>query len=66
MANVPSPPILVTLMMEEIRSSETSVVTTATLRHIPEDAILHHLAASVSAVSAGSIIIYCLKSVFKM
>jgi hypothetical protein len=34
-ANVPSSPILVTLMMEAITSSETSVLTRARLRNIP-------------------------------
>jgi hypothetical protein len=38
---VPSSPILVALMMKAIRSSETSVLTRATQRHIQEDGILH-------------------------
>jgi hypothetical protein len=41
MANVPSSPILVTMMMEALRSSETSVLTRATQRNAPEGTILH-------------------------
>jgi hypothetical protein len=42
MANVvPTLPILVTLMMEAIRSSETLLLTRDTRHNLPEDGILH-------------------------
>jgi hypothetical protein len=38
---VPSSPILVILMMEELSSFKTSVLIRATQRNIPQDGILH-------------------------
>jgi hypothetical protein len=38
---VPSSPILVTLMMQALSPSETSVITRSTRRNIPEEAIHH-------------------------
>jgi hypothetical protein len=55
MANVPSSQILVTLMMEALRSSETLVHTRATLHKIPNDGILH---ASLNITEVNLITFY--------
>jgi hypothetical protein len=45
-AKVPISPILVSMMMEALRSSESSVLTRATWRNIPEYCILHKISIS--------------------
>jgi hypothetical protein len=44
---VPSPPIIVILMMEAIRSSETSILTRATWCNISENGILQYVSYSL-------------------
>jgi hypothetical protein len=48
---VPSSPTLVTLMKEALSPSETSVITRATRRNFPDNAILHNFKHLTSGMS---------------
>jgi hypothetical protein len=56
-ANVfPSSPILITLNMEVIRSSETTVLTRATRRNVPEDNVLYsHRRENLKAYTGSNV-----------
>jgi hypothetical protein len=50
-ASVPSTPVLVALIKEALSSPETSVLTRATWRNFPEDAILQLVCSSSSKLA---------------
>jgi hypothetical protein len=50
---VPSSLILTTLMMEAMRSSETSVLKRGTFRNIPQDVILQNLIFALNFIAAA-------------
>jgi hypothetical protein len=50
---VPRSPILVTLMMDVLSSEETSVLTRATRRHIPKEALLCLTSTTLSFIELG-------------
>jgi hypothetical protein len=57
---VPSSPILVSLMMEALRSSETTVLTRIIRRTIPDDGILHsHRRENLKPYKSPTLLGYC-------